>query len=252
MNNPFRIDELASLGFGQLGQLLDGMDLMSRTWSKVSMPSAMSPALSLEDLDKRIADLRAIEQWLALNQNMLRTTIQGLEVQRGTVAALQSLGKVLDPALAGAALFDAARQATAPEATRQEPVASRPAAPAAPPPPPAAGKGPDAPAAAPQRAGTSGAAAGAADEPAPQADAAASGDSAQLAQAWWDMLNRNFQQVAQTALGSLAAATQTTAPRADADADAATTTGRKAAGSSGPAGATGRKRGARKGTPAAD
>ena len=41
-------------------------------------------------LDKRIGELRSIEQWLTINQNMLRTTIQGLEVQRGTIAALRS------------------------------------------------------------------------------------------------------------------------------------------------------------------
>ena len=44
----------------------------------------------IRELDKRIAELKAVEQWLGLNLSLLKTTIQGLEVQRGTLAALQS------------------------------------------------------------------------------------------------------------------------------------------------------------------
>lgn len=44
----------------------------------------------IRELDKRIAELKAVEQWLSLNLSLLKTTIQGLEVQRGTLAALQS------------------------------------------------------------------------------------------------------------------------------------------------------------------
>jgi hypothetical protein len=48
--------------------------------------------LSVEDLDKKIGDLKAVEAWLNVNMSMLRATIQGLEVQRGTMATLKSLG----------------------------------------------------------------------------------------------------------------------------------------------------------------
>src|SRR5690606_5635975 len=91
----FGISDLASLGFGQVGQLLDTMDMMSKTWSGMAMPAALDPTASIEELDKRIADLRAIEQGPDLNQNMLRSTIQGLEVQRGTIAPLQSFGRAM-------------------------------------------------------------------------------------------------------------------------------------------------------------
>jgi hypothetical protein len=56
-----------------------------------TIPSMMVPTLDIKELDKRIADLRSVEQWLQLNQNLLRTTIQGLEMQRSTLAAWQSL-----------------------------------------------------------------------------------------------------------------------------------------------------------------
>lgn len=56
------------------------------------MPSMIAPTVDVEELDKRIADLRAVQQWLELNAGMLRTTIQTLEVQRATIATLKGIG----------------------------------------------------------------------------------------------------------------------------------------------------------------
>jgi hypothetical protein len=62
------------------------------------MPSMIAPTVDIEELDKRIADLRAVEQWLELNASMLRTTIQTLEVQRATIATLKGIsGAMLAP-----------------------------------------------------------------------------------------------------------------------------------------------------------
>jgi pimeloyl-ACP methyl ester carboxylesterase len=43
--------------------------------------------------DARIADLKAVEQWLNVNQSMLHNTIQGLEIQRGTLAAIRAFSE---------------------------------------------------------------------------------------------------------------------------------------------------------------
>ena len=66
---------------------MDTMDFVKRAWASLDLSSPFTPTLSVEELDKRIADLRAVEQWLALNQGMLRNTIQGLEIQRGALHA---------------------------------------------------------------------------------------------------------------------------------------------------------------------
>lgn len=58
---------------------------------------AAMPTLDVEELEKRIADLKSVENWLQLNMNVLRTTIQGLEVQRATLVALKSFGAALTP-----------------------------------------------------------------------------------------------------------------------------------------------------------
>ena len=55
------------------------------------LPNMFAPTLDVNELEKRIADLRAVEQWLELNASILRTTIQSLEVQRATIATLKGI-----------------------------------------------------------------------------------------------------------------------------------------------------------------
>lgn len=57
-----------------------------------AMSDMMSPLMSVEELDKRITDMRAVEQWLKLNLNMLQSAIQALEVQRATLSTLRAFG----------------------------------------------------------------------------------------------------------------------------------------------------------------
>jgi hypothetical protein len=85
-------------------------DMMEKMWDMMKMnpfasavSSSGSPSLSMmsdmlapltnvEELDKRIKDMRAVEQWLKLNLNMLQSAIQALEVQRATLATLRAFG----------------------------------------------------------------------------------------------------------------------------------------------------------------
>lgn len=102
-NNPFIMP-----GFGQTegatqNPLLASMDMMQRAWQGMAGAggmdvAAMATPMSVEDLDKRITDLRAVESWLRLNLSMLSSTIQGLEVQRSTIATLMSFAAKVSPA----------------------------------------------------------------------------------------------------------------------------------------------------------
>jgi hypothetical protein len=56
------------------------------------MSDLLTPLTNVEELDKRITDMRAVEQWLKLNLNMLQSAIQALEVQRATLATLRAFG----------------------------------------------------------------------------------------------------------------------------------------------------------------
>ena len=53
------------------------------------IPSMLLPTLDVKELDKRIADMRSVQSWLELNLGLLRTTIQGLEMQKQTLQTWQ-------------------------------------------------------------------------------------------------------------------------------------------------------------------
>lgn len=98
-SNPFLLP-----GFGQTGEhsqnpLLASMEMMRQAWQGLASSGVLAqppiPAgLTTEDLDRRISDLRAVENWLRLNMSMLSSSIQALEVQRATIATLKSFANV--------------------------------------------------------------------------------------------------------------------------------------------------------------
>jgi hypothetical protein len=63
---------------------------------------AAFPGLDTDDLEKRIKDLKSVENWLNLNLNILKSTIQGLEVQHATMMALKSFGDAVSASAASA------------------------------------------------------------------------------------------------------------------------------------------------------
>jgi hypothetical protein len=73
--------------------MFDAVEMMRKTWSGMNVPSSLQPTMDLAEIDRRIADLRVVEQWLQLNQSMLQTTIQTLEIQRNTLAAFQAFSQ---------------------------------------------------------------------------------------------------------------------------------------------------------------
>lgn len=77
------------------GSSQDPLDFVKNMWSSMGfhLPGMVTPTLDVNELDKRIADMKAVEGWLKMNLNMLQMSIQGLEMQRMTLAAVQSLGQ---------------------------------------------------------------------------------------------------------------------------------------------------------------
>ena len=74
-------------------QLHDPFEFLKRMWAPMGlpMPGTMAPLIDPNEIEKRIADLKSVENWLAMNLNVLRMTIQGLEMQRATLAAFQAM-----------------------------------------------------------------------------------------------------------------------------------------------------------------
>ncbi len=108
----------------------DPMEFLKSLWGNTGMPlpGLVTPTLDTNELEKRIADLKAVEGWLKTNLGMLQMTIQSLEMQRATLSALQAISQsasspeaqanpFANPALWPWNFMQGAGQATATEAT---------------------------------------------------------------------------------------------------------------------------------------
>ncbi|GMV01436.1 MAG: hypothetical protein KJZ98_07455 [Burkholderiaceae bacterium] len=130
MTGKLGIGDLAAMGLGnvgigplKVGNVLDTVDFVKKAWTSFGVPSGFTPTVDLGELDKRIADLKAVEQWLTLNMNLLQGTIQALEIQRGTIATLKAFGAPLGAATpaaqAIASVLGGATQSRAPADSTQ-------------------------------------------------------------------------------------------------------------------------------------
>lgn len=73
----------------------DPLDFLKSFWGNMGfpLPGMVTPTLDTDELGRRIADLKAVEGWLKTNLSMLQMTIQGLEMQRATLSAMQAMSE---------------------------------------------------------------------------------------------------------------------------------------------------------------
>ena len=196
------------------GKFIPGFDFLQKLATSNTGAAApagglhswVAPTVSVDELDKRIKELKAVLFWLDQNATALKATIQALEVQKMTLSALAGMNL---------SMTEVAKAFTLPTTEAQPSAAAAPeVAPAAAPGWPF-GPAPTAPADAPAEAATP------APEPAPEAEAPAaptssarkrtprqatqSADAAPAAgladpMQWWGALTQQFQQIAASAL----------------------------------------------------
>jgi hypothetical protein len=85
-----------STGFGKFVPGFDFLQNLARgaTQNIPQMPNLgnwVAPTLNVEELDKRIDELKAVQFWLDQNAMALKATIQALEVQKMTLATLKGM-----------------------------------------------------------------------------------------------------------------------------------------------------------------
>lgn len=94
------MSEPSAFGFGQFVPGFDFLQNLSKTASPAQpaaaagipgMASWVAPTLSIEDIDKRIQELKSVLFWLEQNTTALKATIQAMEVQKMTLSTLQSM-----------------------------------------------------------------------------------------------------------------------------------------------------------------
>lgn len=80
-------------GLPGAGAMNDTLEFVRNMWGAMKIPGMSMPSMSPDDINKQITDLKAVESWLQMNMNMLRTTIQTLEVQSATLSAIHAMGQ---------------------------------------------------------------------------------------------------------------------------------------------------------------
>ncbi len=193
--NPFVFPGMAGDG-SQTNPLMQSLDMMRQAWSHLTPAGAMPPHTNTQtlldpgEIDRRIVELQAVENWLNLNLGMIQGSIRALEVQRATLSTLRSFA-TMGGGMTAAHGANPGGPSPLEVALGLKPAPEAPPAGAAP--PPGGPTGAADPAAAEAPAG----AANAATNP-----AAGFTDPAQAAaaqQAWWDMLQQQFNQIASAA-----------------------------------------------------
>lgn len=77
-------------------KMVPGFDFLQQQMKTVAaglpdMSQWIAPTLSLEEIEKRIGELRTVQFWLEQNAKLLAATVQSLEVQRMTLSTLKSM-----------------------------------------------------------------------------------------------------------------------------------------------------------------
>ena len=89
-------DTSNNLGFGNFVPGFDFLQSLAKGASR-SIPQLpnlsnwVAPTISVEELEKRVEELKAVQFWLEQNSRALAATIQALEVQKMTLATLKGM-----------------------------------------------------------------------------------------------------------------------------------------------------------------
>jgi len=107
--------------------LPDPFEFFRKLWSPMGTgvpgfaPGMMFPTANVHEIEKRVSELRSVENWLSLNLETVRTMIQGLEAQKATINAFQSMNAAAASAAnAAASSVQSAAEAGRPRTPRKK------------------------------------------------------------------------------------------------------------------------------------
>ena len=73
----------------------DWLEFMQKMWNPMSfpMPGMAMPTVSVEEIERKIAELKAVETWLTLQVGLLQMTVKTLEMQKAALEAIAAAAK---------------------------------------------------------------------------------------------------------------------------------------------------------------
>ncbi|MBC7944829.1 MAG: hypothetical protein H7X91_06130 [Burkholderiales bacterium] len=68
----------------------DMLEFMQKMWNPMSfpIPGMLTPTIDPDELEKKISELKSVENWLAVNLGLLQMTIKTMEMQKAALVAL--------------------------------------------------------------------------------------------------------------------------------------------------------------------
>ena len=128
-------NQSSAFDFGKLVPGFDFLQNLTQAASKNASPSTgaagwVAPTLNVEDIQKRIEELKAVQFWLEQNSRALSATIQALEVQKMTLSTLSAMNVSMGD-LASAFQVKPTPKTEAPEASPEPEAPKNPEAPEA-------------------------------------------------------------------------------------------------------------------------
>ena len=67
----------------------DMFEFMQKMWNPMSfpVPGMFMPTANVEDIEKKIAELKGVETWLTMNIGFIQMTVKTLEMQKAALAS---------------------------------------------------------------------------------------------------------------------------------------------------------------------
>lgn len=74
----------------------DMLEFMQKMWNPLGfpVPGMVAPTVNVEELERKLGEMRSVENWLKMNLGLLQVTIKTLEMQKAALEALS--GKATD------------------------------------------------------------------------------------------------------------------------------------------------------------
>jgi len=68
---------------------------LQKMWNPMSfpIPGMFTPAMTVEEVEKKLVEMQSVENWLKMNLGFLQMTIKTLEMQKSALQAIQDSAK---------------------------------------------------------------------------------------------------------------------------------------------------------------
>jgi hypothetical protein len=72
----------------------DMLEFMQKMWNPLGfpLPGMVAPTVNIEEIERKLSELRSVENWLKMNLGLLQMTIKTLEMQKSALETLSAAG----------------------------------------------------------------------------------------------------------------------------------------------------------------